>query len=35
MLQKYTELKREPITLKYSYQNISKHTCDIVIYMFY
>lgn len=29
MLPKYTEIKREPIVLKYSYQNISKHICDI------
>ena len=34
MLQKYTDLIREPIILKYSYQNISNHICDIVMYMF-
>lgn len=35
MHQKYIRFKREAIILKYSYQNISKHICDIVIDVFH
>lgn len=35
MHQKYMGLKRELIILKYCYKNISKHICDVVIYVFY
>lgn len=35
MHQKYIRFKREPIILKCSYQNISKHICEIVIDVFY